>query len=70
LVVGAGIVLGLALSFIAAPVLESLLFNVPATDPVTLVTVALFMGLLAATAAYLPARHAAHTDPMRALRFE
>jgi predicted permease len=70
LVVGAGIVLGLALSFIAAPVLESLLFNVPTTDPITLVAVAVFMVLVAAIAAYLPARHAAHTDPMRALRFE
>jgi ABC-type antimicrobial peptide transport system permease subunit len=70
LVVGAGVALGVVLSFMAAPVLESLLFNVPATDPATYVVVALFMGLVAAVAAYLPARRAAHTDPMRALRFE
>jgi ABC-type antimicrobial peptide transport system permease subunit len=69
-VVGAGVVLGLVLSFMAAPVLESLLFNVPTTDLVTLAIVALFMALVAAFAAYLPARRAAHTDPMRALRFE
>jgi predicted permease len=69
-VVGAGVVLGLVLSFMAAPVLESLLFNVPTTDLVTLAIVALFMALVAGFAAYLPARRAAHTDPMRALRFE
>lgn len=70
LVVGAGVVLGLGLSFLAAPVLESLLFNVPATDPVTFAGVAVFLALVAAFAAYLPARRAANTDPMKALRFE
>ena len=68
--VGAGVVLGMVLSFVAAPVLESFLFNVPATDPLTFAAVGLFMGLVAAVAAYLPARRAAHTDPMSALRFE
>ena len=70
MVVGAGVVLGLVLSFTAAPILESLLFNVPATDPVTFATVVVFMALVAAVATYLPARRAAYTDPMRALRFE
>ncbi len=60
-VVGAGVVLGMVLSFVAAPVLESFLFNVPATDPFTFAAVGLFMGLVAAVAAYLPARRAAHT---------
>ncbi len=69
-VVGAGVVLGLGLSFLAAPVLESLLFNVPANDPVTFAGVAVFLALVAAIASYLPARRAANTDPMKALRFE
>ncbi len=69
-VVGAGVGLGLVLSFITAPVPESFLFNVPASDPVTFAAVAFFMTIVAAVAAYLPARRAAHTDPMRALRFE
>jgi ABC-type antimicrobial peptide transport system permease subunit len=69
-VVGAGIVLGWGLSLLTAPVLESMLFNVAATDPLTLVGVALLLAAVAVLAAYLPARRAANTDPMRALRFE
>jgi predicted permease len=68
-VVGAGVLLGLGLSFLAAPVLESLLFNVPTNDPATFAGVAVFLVLVAALAAYLPARRAANTDPMKALRF-
>jgi predicted lysophospholipase L1 biosynthesis ABC-type transport system permease subunit len=69
-VVGVGVIIGLGLSLLAAPVLESILFNVRASDPLTLAGVAACLALVAALAAYLPARRAAGTDPMRALRFE
>jgi len=66
-VVGTGLGLGLVLSYLAAPVLGSLLFNVSATDPLTFVGVAMVLALMASAAAYLPARRAAHLDPMKAL---
>jgi ABC-type antimicrobial peptide transport system permease subunit len=69
-VVGAGVALGLGLSLLAAPLLESFLFDVPATDPLTFAVVAATLTLVASAAAYIPARRAASTDPMKALRFE
>ena len=61
-----GILVALALSrFIA-----SLLFGVAATDPVTIVSVALWLSVMALLACYLPARRATRTDPMAVLRTE
>ena len=68
--VAAGVVAGLGLSFLVMPMLESVLFGVGAIDPMTFAAVALFMFAVAAAAAYLPARRAARTNPIRALRFE
>ena len=70
IVIVIGVALGLGLSFLVTPVLESMLFNVRATDPLTFIAVAMFLASVATTAAYLPARRAAHTDPIKALRFE
>jgi putative ABC transport system permease protein len=70
IVIAIGVLLGLGLSILATPILESMLFNVRATDPTTFVVVAVFLALVATTAAYLPARRAAHADPIKALRFE
>ena len=69
-VVAAGLAAGIALSLLAAPVLESVLYGVEASDPVTFAAMASFMALVAAAAAYVPARRAARTDPVRTLRFE
>lgn len=69
-VVVVGVIFGVGLSLLAAPVLESFLFNVPATDPLTFAAVVVVLAAVAALAAYLPARYAAHADPMKALRFE
>ena len=60
----AGIVTSLALSTLV----KSQLFGVQPSDPVTFASVVALILLVAATAAYLPARRAARVDPMVALR--
>jgi predicted permease len=67
-ILGAGA--GILLSFAAARLLSTLLYNVTATDAVTLVTVAVSLVLVAALASYIPARRAASVDPINALRYE
>ena len=51
-------------------VIGSLLYNVTPTDPASFAAVATLMLLVAAAAAYLPARRATAVDPMTALRSE
>ena len=46
----------------------ALLFNLEPRDPRTLLTSATVLIAVGALAAWLPARRAAHTDPMRVLR--
>jgi ABC-type lipoprotein release transport system permease subunit len=48
--------------------MESLLFSVSRTDPVTFVTVPIALISVAALACYLPARRAMKVDPVNALR--
>jgi predicted permease len=67
---GIGCVLGLVGGMAAARLLRSFLFGVSPFDPVVLTLSALAMLLLALTASILPARRAARTDPMLALRGE
>ena len=77
LVVGQGLVLaagGVALGLVAAvPMtgfMESMLVGVTPTDPLTFAAIAsVFLGV-AALACWIPARRAAHVDPVRALRDE
>jgi putative ABC transport system permease protein len=65
-----GICIGLAGAAIAAHALGRLLYGVTPTDPATLGGVAVLLSAVALLAAYLPARRAAHLDPMVALRTE
>ena len=63
-----GVVIGLAGAFAATRVMRTLLFGVGATDPATFAALSVFLIGIAALASYLPARSAARTDPMVALR--
>jgi predicted permease len=65
-VVGMGI--GVVLALGATRLLVSLLFGVSPFDAITFVGVAAVLALVALTASYLPARRAATTDPVKALR--
>jgi predicted permease len=62
----AGIVAALALSRL----IESLLFGVPGTDPLTLAVVAVVLLAISFSACYVPALRAARIDPIGALRAE
>jgi predicted permease len=63
-----GVAIGLAGAFAVTRVMQTLLFGVGATDPATFAGLSLFLIVVAALASYLPARQAARTDPMVALR--
>jgi predicted permease len=66
--VAIGLAIGVAGSLAVTGVLQSLLVDVSRLDPWTLGAVVVVLGLVAAGAAYLPARRASSVDPMVALR--
>jgi putative ABC transport system permease protein len=65
-----GIAVGLAGSLALTRTVESLLFGVTATDPLTFGAVILLLVAAALLACYIPARRATRVDPMVALRYE
>jgi putative ABC transport system permease protein len=64
----AGVAAGLLAALAATRAAASQLYGITAHDPATLLVAALAMALTALAAGYLPARRAAGTDPMVALR--
>jgi putative ABC transport system permease protein len=65
-----GLAIGLGGSLLLARYLKSEVFQVPATDPVSLGGVVLLLGVTAFLACLIPARRAARLDPMHALRHD
>jgi putative ABC transport system permease protein len=65
-----GVAAGILGAFILTRVMRSLLFEISPSDPLTFAGVALLLLLVAALAAYLPARRATRVDPTIALRYE
>jgi putative ABC transport system permease protein len=65
-----GVTLGMAATFGLTRVMQSLLFEVSATDPPTYISISLLLTGVAVLACWIPARRAAKVEPMVALRYE
>jgi putative ABC transport system permease protein len=63
-----GILIGLGAAAWGTRLLEGWIFGITRTDPPTYAACAVFMLAVAVGAAYVPARRAAHVDPLEALR--
>ncbi|HVG17700.1 MAG TPA: ABC transporter permease [Blastocatellia bacterium] len=65
-----GMAIGLLASLVMAPLIESLLFGVSATDPVIFIVILIMLTAVALLACWIPARRAARADLMKALKRE
>jgi len=65
-----GIVIGTLAALALTRWISSLLYGVSAADPLTFVSVAAILALVALAAYYIPARRATKIDPLVALRYE
>ncbi len=67
---GIGVVIGIVAAALIMPLLDSQLYGIGATDPITFVAVPALLLLTAALAALVPARKAMRVDPLTALRID
>ena len=63
-----GVVFGVLAAFALTTTIEAMLFETPATDPPTMVAVAMVIALSAMLACWVPARRSTRVDPVVALR--
>src|SRR5215471_17052500 len=63
-----GVMLGLAAAFLLTRLIQSLLYGVQATDPITFAGISLLLAMIALVASYIPAQRAARIDPLISLR--
>ena len=70
LLVGGGIVAGLAIALASSRLVKAQLFELQPNDPSAIATALGVMIVVAAFAGYLPARRASKVDPMVALHYE
>jgi putative ABC transport system permease protein len=77
MVIGEGVILallgigvGLIGSFLLTRFLNSMLFGIRPTDPLTFASISILLVLVALLASYIPARRATRVDPLIALRQE
>jgi putative ABC transport system permease protein len=66
----AGVVIGLFAALALTRVMQTLLFEITPTDPVTFATFAALIAVAAMLACFVPARRATRVDPVSALRAE
>jgi putative ABC transport system permease protein len=70
IVVGAGLLVGLAVALIGTGAIANFIVGIKPTDPVTFITVAAGLTVVALVACWIPARRATRVNPIVALRHD
>jgi ABC-type antimicrobial peptide transport system permease subunit len=65
-----GVLIGVPVAIAGSHLIDSLLFGVASSDPITLIASTAILGVTALLAAWLPSRRAARINPSRTLKYE